>query len=320
MVDPGDSANIGKIQRDEEEILKEIIKKVKEFIEYSTKSLAQNIGKKTSNKKLSNRLSIIVNGKTAFQSNVNQEAKFSSISLEYLEKINNAIKEPQNSPDEIKIKLGKQTLFHVDKNKLIVDKLNLSPAAKQEQSLSLEQKLEQLTKLVGQQQKQIELLEKRIDQKLKFIAQNTSQLKSKKLNNWMSNLGNKLSEAWNNVKSTIKNFIDSRIQNVTEKVAAVSAKFLEKPVNFVLDKYGRQENPGILSFQGEKYSYHRNMKSGELSIVSNSTQNNIVDQGDFTSKASPEDIKILKELPEKIKSNIAQDQSQTKTRSRGRSR
>ena len=320
MVDPGDSANIGKVQRDEEEILQEIIKKVKEFIEYSTKSLAQNIGKKTSNKKLSNRLSIIVNGKTAFQSNVNQEAKFSSISLEYLEKINNAIKEPQNSPDEIKIKLGKQTLFHVDKNKLIVDKLKLSPAAKQEQSLSLEQRLEQLTKIVGQQQKQIELLEKRIDQKLKFIAQNTSQLKSKKLNNWMSNLGNKLSGAWNNVKSTIKNFIDSRIQNVTEKVAAVSANFLEKPVNFVLDKYGRQENPGILSFQGEKYSYHRNMKSGELSIVSNTTQNNIVDQGDFTSKASPEDIKILKELPEKIKSNIAEDQSRTKTRSRGRSR
>ena len=316
----GDSANIGKIQRDEEEILKEIIKKVKEFIEYSTKSLAQNSGKKTNSKKLSNRLSILVNGKTVFQSNMNQQEKIGSVSLEDIKQIENAIRNPSNSSSDVKIKLGKQILFNVEEGQLLVDKLNLSPAAKQEQSLSLEQRLEQLTKIVGQQQKQIELLEKRIDQKLKFISQNTSQLKSKKLNNWMSNLGNKLSEAWNNVKSTIKNFIDSRIQNVTEKVAAVSAKFLEKPVNFVLDKYGRQENPGILSFQGEKYSYHRNMKSGELSIVSNSTQNNIVDQGDFTSKASPEDIKILKELPEKIKSNIAQDQSQTKTRSRGRSR
>ncbi len=32
MAYTGDSANIGKIQRDEEEIFKEIIKKVKEFI------------------------------------------------------------------------------------------------------------------------------------------------------------------------------------------------------------------------------------------------------------------------------------------------
>ncbi len=320
MVYPGDSANIGKIQRDQEEILKEIIKKVKEFIEYSTNSLAQNIGKKTNTKKLSNRLSIIVNGRTAFQSNINQEAKFSSVSSENFPKINQAIKDPQNSSNDIIIKLGKQTLFKVQNQKILVDKLNLSPALKQERSLSLEQKLEQLTKIVGQQQKQIELLEKRIDQKLKFISQNTSQLKSKKLGNWMSNIGDNLSAAWENTKTTIKNFIDSRIQNVTEKVAAVSAKFLEKPVNFVLDKYGREEKPGILSFQGQKYSYHKNLENGELSIVSNSTQNNIVDQGDFTSKASPEDIKILKELPEKIKSNIAEDQSRTKTRSRGRSR
>ncbi len=320
MVAPGDSANIGKIQRDQEEILKEIIKKVKEFIEYSTNSLAQNIGKKTNTKKLSNRLSIIVDGRTVFQSNINQEAKFSSISSENIKKIADTIKDPYNSSANVKIKLGKQILFHVDEQKLLADKLNLSPAPKQEQNLSLEQKLEQLTKIVGQQQKQIELLEKRIDQKLKFISQNTSQLKSKKLGNWMSNIGDNLSAAWENTKTTIKNFIDSRIQNVTEKVAAVSAKFLEKPVNFVLDKYGREEKPGILSFQGQKYSYHKNLENGELSIVSNSTQNNIVDQGDFTSKASPEDIKILKELPEKIKSNIAEDQSRTKTRSTGRSR
>ena len=320
MAVPGDSANIGKIQRDQEQIIQEIIKKVKEFIEYSTNSLAQNIGKKTNTKKLSNRLSIIVDGRTVFQSNINQEAKFSSIRSENIKKIAATIKDPYNSSANIKIKLGKQTLFQVQDQKVLVDKLNLSPAAKQEQSLSLEQKLEQLTKIVGQQQKQIELLEKRIDQKLKFISQNTSQLKSKKLGNWMSNIGDNLSAAWENTKTTIKNFIDSRIQNVTEKVAAVSAKFLEKPVNFVLDKYGREEKPGILSFQGQKYSYHKNLENGELSIVSNSTQNNIVDQGDFTSKASPEDIKILKELPEKIKSNIAQDQSRTKTRSRGRSR
>ena len=314
----GDSANIGKIQRDESEILQEIIKKVKEFIEYSTKSLAQNSGKKTNSKKLSNRLSILVNGKTVFQSNMNQQEKIGSVSLEDMKQIENAIRNPSNSSSYVKIKFGKQILFNVEEGQLLVDKLNLSPAAKQEQSLSLEQRLEQLTKIVGQQQKQIELLEKRIDQKLKFIAQNTSQLKSKKLNNWMTNLGYKLSAAWENTKTTIKNFIDSRIQNVTEKVAAVSAKFLEKPVNFVLDKYGREEKPGILSFQGQKYSYHKNLENGELSIVSNSTQNNIVDQGDFTSKASPEDIKILKELPEKIKSNIAQDQSQKRTRGRSR--
>lgn len=59
MVHLGGSADTGKIQRDEEEILKVIINKVKEFIEYNTKSLTENIGKKTNSKKLSNRLSTL---------------------------------------------------------------------------------------------------------------------------------------------------------------------------------------------------------------------------------------------------------------------
>ena len=63
------------------------------------------------------------------------------------------------------------------------------------------------------------------------------------------------------------------------------------------------------------------METGELSITSNTTQNNIVEKGNFTTKASPEDIKILKDLPEKVKS-ISQSQAQAKTqkRSKGLSR
>nr|MDJ0719219.1 hypothetical protein [Prochloraceae cyanobacterium] len=221
----------------------------------------------------------------------------------------------------VKIKLGRQTLFRVDKQKLLVDKLNLSPAPKQEQKLSLEQKLEQkleqLGKTVEQQQKQIEQLERKLESKLNFIAMNNTKLKNQKLGNWISNFGSKLYQGWNNVKSTIKNLIDSSVQNVTEKVAEKTAKFLEKPVNFVLDKYGHEEKPGILSFQGQKYSYNKNMETGELSITSNTTQNNIVEKGNFTTKASPEDIKILKELPEKVKS-IAQTQTQAQTQKKGR--
>ncbi|MDJ0534763.1 MAG: hypothetical protein QNJ70_20160 [Xenococcaceae cyanobacterium MO_207.B15] len=327
MINPGSSADTGKIQRDEEEILKEIIDKVKKFIEYTTNSLAQNIGKKTSKKKLSNRLSIILNGRTVLQSNMNQQEKIGSVSPEDIKKISQAIKYPQNSPDEIKIKLGKQTLFHVDKQKVVVDKLKLSPAPKQEQNLSLEQKLEQLGKTVEQlgktveqQQNKIEQLERKLESKLNFIAMNNTKLKNQKLGNWISNFGSKLYQAWNNVSSTIKNFIDSRVQKATEKVAAVSAGFLEKSVNLVLDKYGREEKPGILSFEGNRFSYSKNIDSGEISITSNSTQNNIVEKGNFTAKASPEDIKILKELPEKVKSSIAQNQTQTQKIDRGISR
>ena len=324
MVYPGGSADTGKIQNDEEKILEEIINKVKKFIEYTTNSLAQNIGKKTSKEKLSNRLSIIVNGKTAFQSNINQEAKLSSISTENLKKINQAINDSKNSPDTVKIRLGKRLLFHVENQKVLVDKLNLSPAPKQEQNLSLEQKLEQkleqLGKTVEQQQKQIEQLERKLESKLNFIAMNNTKLKNQKLGNWISNFGSKLYQAWNNVKSTIKNFIDSRVQKATEKVAAVSAGFLEKSVNLVLDKYGREEKPGILSFEGNRFSYSKNIDSGEISITSNSTQNNIVEKGNFTAKASPEDINLLKTLPEKVKSSIAQDQTQTQKIDRGISR
>ena len=327
MVYQGGSPDTGKIQNDEEKILQEIIDKVKKFIESSTNSLAQNIGKKTNSKKLSNRLSIIVDGKTAFQSNINQEAKFSSISPKNLKLIADTIKDPYNSTANIKIRLGKQTLFHVDKQKLLVDKLNLSPAPKQEQNLSLEQKLEQLGKTVEQlgktveqQQNQIEQLERKLESKLNFIAMNNTKLKNQKLGNWISNFGSKLYQAWNNVKSTIKNFIDSRVQKATEKVAAVSAGFLEKSVNYILNKYGREEKPGILSVQGELYSYAKNLDSGEISITSNSTKNNIVEKGNFTAKASPEDINLLKTLPEKVKSSIAQDQTQTQKIDRGISR
>ncbi len=256
-----------------------------------------------------------------------EEPKFSSISPKNLKLIADTIKDPYNSTANIKIRLGKPTLFHVDKQKLLVDKLNLSPAPKQEQNLSLEQKLEQLGKTVEQlgktveqQQNQIEQLERKLESKLNFIAMNNTKLKNQKLGNWISNFGSKLYQAWNNVKSTIKNFIDSRVQKATEKVAAVSAGFLEKSVNYILNKYGREEKPGILSVQGELYSYSKNIDSGEISITSNSTKNNIVEKGNFTAKASPEDITLLKTLPEKVKSSIAQDQTQTQEKDRGISR
>ena len=327
MVYPGSSADTGKIQNDEEKILKEIIDKVKKFIEYTTNSLTQNIGKKTSKKKLSNRLSIILNGRTVLQSNMNLQEKIGSVSPEDIKKIADTIKDPYSSSNNIKIKLGKQTLFQVQDQKVILDDLKLIPAPKQEQNLSLEQKLEQLGKTVEQlgktveqQQKQIEQLERKIESKLNFIAMNNTKLKNQKLGNWISDFGSKLYQAWNNVSSTIKNFIDSRVQKATEKVAAVSAGFLEKSVNLVLDKYGREEKPGILSFEGNRFSYSKNIDSGEISITSNSTQNNIVEKGNFTAKASPEDIKILKELPEKVKSSIAQNQTQTQKIDRGISR
>ncbi len=322
MINPGSSADTGKIQRDEEEILKQIIDKVKKFIEYTTNSVVDNIGQKTPKKKLSNRLSIIVNGKTAFQSNTNQQEKLGSITSEHLQKINQAIKDPQNSPDEIKIKLGKQTLFHVNENQLLVDKLGLSPAPKQEQNLSVEQKLEQLAKTVEklgqtveQQQSKIDQLERKLESKLNFIAMNNTKLKNHKLGNWISNFGSKLHQAWNNVKSTIKNFIDSRVQNVTEKVAAVSASFLEKPVNHVLNQYGREETPGVLSFEGKNFSYSKNLETGELSVTSNTTQNKIVEEGKVSPEATPKEVNFLKNLLKKfIDVSITEAPTQTKSK------
>ncbi len=326
MINPGSSADTGKIQRDQEEILKEIIDKVKKFIEYTTNSLVENVAKKTPKKKLSNRLSIIVNGRTVLQSNMNQQEKVGSVSPEDLKKISQAIKDPQNSPDEIKIKLGKQTLFHVDKQKVVVDKLGLSPAPKQEQkqeqNSSLEQKLEQLGKTVEQlgktveqQQKQIEQLERKLESKLNFIAMNNAKLKNHKLGNWISNFGSKLYQGWNNVKSTIKNFIDSRVQNVTEKVAAVSAGFAEKPVNHVLNKYGREETPGVLSFEGENFSYSKNLETGQLSVTSNGTQNKIVEEGKVSPEATPKEVNFLKNLLKKfIDVSITEAPTQTKSK------
>ena len=322
MVYPGSSADTGKIQRDEEEILKEIIDKVKKFIEYITNSVVDNIGKKTPKKKLSNRLSISVNGKTVLQSNMNQQEKIGSVTPEELKQIANAIKDPSNSSDNIKIKLGKQILFQVQDQKLVVDKLGLSPAPKQEQNLSVEQKLEQLGKTVEnlgktveQQQKQIEQLERKLESKLNFIAMNNTKLKNKKLGNWISNFGSKLYQGWNNVKSTIKNFIDSRVQNVTEKVAAVSAGFVEKPVNHVLNQYGREETPGILSFKGENFSYTKNLDSGEISILSNASQNKIVEEGKVSPEATPKEVNFLKNLLKKfIDVSITEAPTQTKSK------
>ncbi len=326
MINPGSSADTGKIQRDEEEILKQIIDKVKKFIEYTTNSVVDNIGKKTPKKKLSNRLSIIVGGKTVLQSNMNQQEKIGSVSPEELKQIADAIKDPSNSSANVKIKLGKQILFQVQDQKLVVDKLGLSPAPKQEQkqeqNLSLEQKLEQLGKTVEklgqtveQQQSQIDQLERKLESKLNFIAMNNTKLKNHKLGNWISNLGSKLYQAWNNVKSTIKNFIDSRVQNVTSEIAAVSASFLEKPVNHVLNQYGREETPGVLSFEGKNFSYSKNLETGELSVTSNTTQNKIVDEGKVSPEATPKEVNFLKNLLKKfIDVSITEAPTQTKSK------
>ncbi len=112
--------------------------------------------------------------------------------------------------------------------------------------------------------------------------------------------------------------MNSSIQNVTEKVASVSAAFLEKPVNFMLNKYGKEESPGILSLQGKLYSYSKDMKNGEISISSNTSNNNIVEKGNFTPSASPEDIKLLKGLPERVKSTLTSSQTQTRIQKKNR--
>lgn len=315
MILPGDSgADTGKIARQQEEIIKAIVNKLQKFSDFAANYLAKKIHQNSLAQKSSKRLSIIVNGKKIFQSDITQEPQTYSISPENFQRIKNALNNPYKNLDEIQVKLGKETLFYAHKNQLVIDKLNLSQAPKPEQDLSLEQKLEQLTKLVSQQQEKIELLEKKLEQKLDFIIQNADKLKNKKLNNWLSNVGNKLSATWENVKTTIKNLVNSEIQKRGEQVANLSASFLEKPINFMLNRFGMEEKPGILTFHGQAYSFNKNISSGEISIFSKNKPTNILEKGNFTPQASPEDIKILRTLPEKVKNTITRNQNQKQKR------
>ena len=71
-----------------------------------------------------------------------------------------------------------------------------------------------------------------------------------------------------------------------------------------------EEKPGILTFHGQAYSFNKNISSGEISIFSKNKPTNILEKGNFTPQASPEDIKILRTLPEKVKNTIPRNQNQ----------
>ena len=239
-------------------------------------------------------------------------------SLADIDKLKNAINNPNNSQDTVKIKLGKETLFYVNENGLKVDKLGLSPKpvqTKKESSLaSLEEQVQHLAKVVDRQQKRIELLEKKID----FIIQNASQLKNNRLKSWLGGIGNKIKSFWANIKSRVTAGINSQLKKGGEKLANFNAKLLEKPVNFMLNKFGRDEGNGFIAFHGNKYSFQRDKESGEISIFSRSSARAVVAQGKLTPQASPEDIKILRDLPSKVDTILSKNQSQSNSRGRRR--
>ncbi len=315
MINPGGSADKGKIQKDEEDIIKEILKKIREFINRTSNYLSNNLKKNNNDKKLdSDKISITLNGESIIKVNRKGDKKSYSIDPEIWQRVNKAIKQPQNTSDELKIKVGGKLVFHVRDRQIKLDDLGLTPAPKQEQNLSLEQKVEKLIKLVNQQQEKIDLLEKKIDRTLKFITEKSSQIENKKLGSWTSGIANKLSSTLGNIRTSIYNFINSSIQKAGEKIAGMSANFLEKPVNFMLNRYGKEEN-GVLSFQGKKYQFNKNLESGEISIFSRAKQESVVEKGNFTQSASPDDVKLLRNLPEKLKQTI--NKSQTQKTSRG---
>ena len=81
--------------------------------------LAKKIDQNSFAKKSSKKLSIIVNGKKIFQSDITQEPKTDSISPENFQRIKNALNNPYKNLDEIQIKLGRETLFYAPREKLL---------------------------------------------------------------------------------------------------------------------------------------------------------------------------------------------------------
>ena len=312
MVWDDQSADLGKLERDQEEILRGILERVRNFSAAAAKVLAPD-SFLTGNK--ADKLSILVNSKSLFQSDGIQKHKIRLSNLADLDKLKNAINNPGHSQDSIRIKLGQETLFHLNQDGVQVDRLGLSakPVQTKKES-SLEEQVQDLAKIVARQQKKIELLEKKID----FITQNASQLKNNKLRSWLSSIGNSIKSAWANIKTKVQETISSQLKKGGEQLANFNAKMLEKPVNFMLNKFGNNEGNGTISFHGEKYSFQKNLESGEISIFSRSNHRAVVAKGKLTPQASPEDLKILRTLPTKVETILSQNSTQSMSRGRRR--
>lgn len=330
-----------KVQRDQEEIFRVIIERSKAFLEEAIKTATKSQSAVTP----ARNLSFLIDGKKFTSLEDIKYNKDLSLSPQNTDNLLKAIRSSAARANDVKIKVGRKTVFHIRHGEVITDELKIQDELKLNSSVSqsenanresleqrdntsqsLEAKIDSLTNLLDRQQVQIDGLTNQIDlqqqkidalegkilQKIDFITRSSSQIKNPKLNSWMGNVGQKIANSWQEIKDKIKSFIDNKVQNVTEKVANVSAKFLEKPVNFVLDKYGIESTPGKLSFEGQKFTFSKDVESGTISIRSNQTQEEIVAGNEFTTKASPEDIKILKDLPERT--NRIQQQQTTKAK------
>ena len=330
-----------KVQRDQEEIFRTIVERSKAFLEEAIKAATKSQSAVTP----ARNLSFFINGKKFTSLEDIKYNENPSLSPKDTERILNTIKSSATRANELKIKVGRDTVFHIRHGEVITDKLKIQDELKLNSSVSqsenmnrenldskdnisqsIETKIDNLTAKLNRQQVQIDGLNSKIDlqqqkinalegkllRKIDFITRSSFQIKNPKLNSWMGNIGQRIANSWQEIKDKVQNFINDRVQNATEKVANVSAKFLEKPVNFVLNKYGIESTPGQLSFEGQKFTFSKDMDSGTISIRSNQTQEEIVAGNEFTAKASPEDIKILKDLPEKT--NRIQQQQTTKAK------
>ncbi len=242
MIDPSDSKEI---KQDYLSILESLLERVKE----SAKSQGYNP---------SNDVSIQVGSKTVYESLNEEEPKLNKLTPEIVATINKAISEPKNFKGSVRIKIGKQPVYHAKDGKVILDKLGFTLNQKQdltEQKYTdksvdhLTQEIEALQQKVQEQKDVIDALKPesqssenlsrvldevvnlreafveqkntldKLTQGLNNIANRSApEIKNTKLQNFVGVLEKKVEKAANNLYAKATTLIAPKIEKVQSQI------------------------------------------------------------------------------------------------------
>jgi flagellar biosynthesis chaperone FliJ len=212
-------------------------------------------------------IQIFTGSKKVYEQVPGQEPTKNIINDEQVKQIEQALEDPQNLKGSVRIKIGKELVFHAVDGEVITDKLGLAPSQTQaakatcsletstvEKPLTPEAQITALGAIVEKQGQRIEVLEQKLEQLSSSLT--SVQVNNPILRRWMNAINNSLSSSAQELKEKVVDFARhlqdkaaSQVQNLQNKVVQQAQNLQGQAIN-TIDNAVKTVQRGVADFNG----------------------------------------------------------------------
>jgi hypothetical protein len=309
-------------------------------------------------------VTIIVDKQKVHRVGNSQATSFSTITPEQVDKLNQALQNPQALQGAVKIYIGNNKVYHANNGKLITDKLGLSP--KQEQSATstteatltpkkLRQQLDTVASQVKQQQstlptrsnavsvKQLQLEVGSLSQQIAILESSVSRLnkgleslsalreptnvKNSRLQTWLKSASTKVKTVAQNWSSQVKSLFVPDVEQLQKQIAQVNTRSqnlfeakgqeISADVKTLLHAVGSKQPDGSVTFESNSFQFRQ---LGDTISILARDGSDVVSNNSIATSASLGQLQALDGLQEKVKQELTNNTTQTRSSGQARRR